>query len=72
MEKLCMDEVILSNVVLQGVDYLTFEVGEGSGGDFEKYILQGYFYCKKKKTFMHIRKAQTKRVTAACYTENRL
>lgn len=49
MEKLCMDEVILSYVVLQGVDYLTFEVGEGSGGDFEKYILQGYFYCKKKK-----------------------
>lgn len=49
MEKLCMDEVILSYVVLQGVDYLTFEVGEGSGGDFEKYILQGYFYCKKKQ-----------------------
>lgn len=46
MEKLCMDEVILSYVALQGVDFLTFEVGEGSGGDFEKYILQGYI--KKK------------------------
>lgn len=73
MEKLCMDEFILSYVTLQGVDYSTFEVGEGSGGDFEKYILQGYFHRqkKKKKTFMHIRKAQTKRVTATYYTENR-
>lgn len=53
MEKLCMDEFILSYVTLQGVDYSTFEVGEGSGGDFEKYILQGYFHRQKKKKNIH-------------------
>lgn len=41
MEKLCIEKVMLhvSFVTLQGVDHLTSEVGKGSGGDFEKYIL---------------------------------
>lgn len=56
MEKLCTDEVILSYVTLQGVDYLTFEVGEGSGGDFAKiYPARILLPAQKKKKNIHAR-----------------